>query len=159
MIENWVDELCKIWETINVGVNGTVKAPRLVERAEFPASIDPSTLETSPVALTIPGSMAPEYSSGGPLIGFWTGVTEFHVCTNLDHSKLPSLLLWYGKIFRAAASHVKLNGTVELFLINNDDRGIVGPVALQYGDEDPHWGFLVNWRVKEHLEGEITVSA
>lgn len=158
MIENWIDELAKVWE-IDHGVNGAVKSYRLLAKAEFPASIDASTLDTAPIALTIPGTLAPEYSAGGPTIGFWTGVTEFHVCSNLDRGKLPGLLPWYKKILLAAAGNMKLNNTVELFLIDSDDRGIVGPVALQYGDENPHWGFLVNWRVKERLEGQIVVSA
>ena len=157
MIENWIDELAKVWE-IDLGMNGTVKSYRLVEKAEFPSAIDASTLDTSPVAITIPGALGPEYSEGGGAFGMWTGVTEFHVCSSVSRGKLPSLLPWYGKILRAAASHMKLNNKVELFLINNDDRGIVGPVALQYGDEDPHWGFLVNWRVKEQMGEQMTVS-
>jgi hypothetical protein len=155
MIETWIDELSKVWE-INHGVNGVVKSYRLVEKAEFPSTIDASTLDNSPVALTIPGSMAPEYSEGGVDLAFWTGVTEFHVCSSISRGKLPALLPWYGKILRAAALHTKLNNKVNLFLINNDDNGIVGPVALQYGDEDPHWGFLVHWRVKESIAGQIT---
>lgn len=156
MIENWIDELAKIWE-ISDGKFGTVRSYRLIEKAEFPSSIDPKELDQAPIALTIPGTMAPEYSLGGPKFAMWSGVTEFHVSSDLDYGRLPTLLPWYGMILKAAASHAKLNNTVELFLI--DTQGIVGPVGLKYGNEAQHWGFNVYWRVKEKLESQLTVSA
>lgn len=157
MIEHWIDELARVWE-IEVGF-GTVKSYRLFGKTEFPDAIDPSTLDRSPVALTIPASLGPEYSTGGPLLGYWRGVTEFHVAPDLDRGRLPALLPWYGRILRAAASHARLGGTVELFVIENQADSILGPLALQYGDEQAHWGFTVNWTVKEHLEGQLEVSA
>jgi hypothetical protein len=157
MIENWIDEVAKVWE-ISDGFK-TVQSFKLVEKAEFPESIDPTSLDNAPIALTIPASVGPEYSLGGPHIGYWIGVTEFHVASNQDRGKLPELLPWYRKIINAAASHMKLNNTVELFLIDEGNDAITGPVPLQFGDETPHWGFLVRWRVKERLEGQITVSA
>jgi hypothetical protein len=156
MIESWIDELAKVWE-ISDGHFGTVHSYRLIEKAEFPESIDPVDLDKNPIALTIPATLDPEYSAGGPQIGFYTGVTEFHVSPDLNYGRLPQMLLWYGVITKAAASHAKLNGTVEIFLI--ETPGIVGPVALQYGSEAWHWGFTVHWRVKERLEGQITFSA
>ena len=155
MIENWIDELAKVWE-ISDGHFGTVHSYKLVEKAEFPSSIDPKDLDKSPIALTIPGTLEPEYSEGGPKFGLWTGVTEFHVAPDLDYGRLPALLPWYGMILRAATSHMKLNNTVELFLL--DTQGIVGPIGLTYGSEAAHWGFNVHWRVKERLESQITVS-
>lgn len=158
MIETWIDELAKVWE-FSDGRFGTVHSYRLIEKAEFPASIDPSELDKSPIALTIPASLGPEYSAGGPAIGYWVGVTEFHVAPDLDYARLPALLPWYGMILRAATTHAKLNNTVELFQIENRDDAIAGPLSLQYGNEAMHWGFLVHWRVKERLEGQITFSA
>lgn len=154
MIENWIDELAKVWE-INDG-RISVRSYKLMEKAEFPSSIDPTGLDTSPIALTIPGSLAPEYSEGDVQLAFWIGVTEFHVAPSIDKGLLPAMIPWYGRILRAAAAHTKLNNTVNLFLINNDDNGIVGPVQLQYGAEAVHWGFLVHWRVKESITGQIT---
>src|SRR6266545_8311774 len=134
MIETWIDELAKVWQ-ISDGRFGTVRSYMLVEKAEFPDSIDPTTLLTSPVALTIPGWFKPEYSLGGPRIGFYTGVTEFHVAPDVNKGRLPSLLPWYGMILRAAASHMQLNKKVELFLIDDREDAIAGPLALQYGEE------------------------
>lgn len=156
MIESWIDELAKVWE-FQAGL-GMVRSYRLIEKAEFPSSIDPADLERSPVALTIPAAMRPQYSEGGPLIGFYRGVTEFHVAPDVNKSRLPALLPWYGKILRAAASHMKLNNTVEYFAIDDQEDAIAGPLDMQYGGEAPHWGFLVNWIVKERLENQLTVS-
>jgi hypothetical protein len=41
-----------------------------------------------------------------------------------------------------------LGGLVHTFILE-PTNSITGPVALQYGDETPHWGFLVNWMVKD----------
>jgi hypothetical protein len=155
MIESWIDELATVWE-ISGGGFATVKSYRLVADHDFPASIDPSALSTSPIALTIPAGMEPEYSTGGPRIGFYKGVTEFHVAPDVDRARLPELLPWYGRILRAAAGNMKLNNTVEFFLIDRNE-GIRGPLAMQYGSEAPHWGFVVSWEVKEHLA--LTVTA
>ena len=158
MIESWIDELAKIWE-ISDRKFGTVRSIKLIERAEFPDSIDPAMLDTSPLALTVPGGMKPEYSFGGPILGYWNGVTEFHVAPDLNRSRIPSLLQWYGMIVRAAAANMKLNNTVDLFLIDDREDAITGPVALKYGNEAEHWGFIVHWKVQERLEADVTVSA
>lgn len=156
MIENWIDKLCNVW-SFDAGNMRTVKSYRLIGDADrFPASIDPA--RDFPLALSIPSGVSPEYSLGGPCFGIWRGVTEFHVAPSVEKSLLPSLMKWYGKILNAAAGNMKLGGTVELFLLDGEDA-IEGPLALQYGNETPHWGYLVRWIVKEHLEGEFTVSA
>jgi hypothetical protein len=157
MIESWIDNLAKIWR-ISDQRFGTVQSYLLIERAEFPSSIDPATLANQPVALTIPGWMKPEYSVGGPKIGFYRGVTEFHVAPSVDASLIPSLMPWYGMILTAAAANVQLSSTVEYFLIDDREDAIAGPLALQYGSEPLHWGFLVRWVVKEKLNG-LSVSA
>lgn len=157
MIERWIDELAGIWE-FSDGRFGTVHSYRLIERAEFPDVIDASTLDTQPVALNYPASFKSKYSEGGPHIGFWTGVTEFHVAPDLDRKRLPVLLTWYRAILNAATSHMQLNGTVELFMLDDREDQIEGPMPLQYGDEASHWGFIVHWTVKERLEGQLTVS-
>lgn len=153
----WLDELAKIWE-FSDGNFGTVKSYRLVEKAEFPSSIDPADLDRSPIALSMPSAMKPEYSQGGPTIAFWTGETEFHVAPDLDRGRLPALMQWYGMILNAATSHMKLNNTVELFLLADSENAIDGPLALQYGNESPHWGFTVQWQVKQHIESQVTIS-
>lgn len=154
----WLDELAKIWEFSDGSFN-TVKSYRLLEKAEFPSAINPTDLDRSPIALSMPSAMKPEYSAGGPAIAYWTGETEFHVAPDLDRGRLPALMLWYGMILNAAASHMKLNGTVELFLLADSETAIEGPLALQYGSEASHWGFTVQWQVKQRIEGQITISA
>lgn len=156
MIEDWIDALCDVW-MMDTGNLATVKSYRLIGDADrFPESVDPA--RDFPMALSIPSDMTPEYSFGGPLLGFYRGVTELHVAPNVSKAWLPSLMKWYGKILTAAAGNMTLGGRVELFLLDGENS-IEGPLALQYGNESPHWGFLVRWRVKERLEGEFTPSA
>lgn len=157
MIEDWIDDLCKVWE-ISDQRFGTVKSYKLIGLVEFPDSIDAAQLDIHPIALTIATSMQPEYSAGGPALAFYTGVTEFHVAPDVNKSRLSSLLPWYGKILRAAAGAVRLGGNrIAYFLIADVENAIEGPVPMQYGAENPHWGFIVRWKVKEHLV--LTVSA
>lgn len=158
MISTWIDNLAKIWE-FSDGTFNTVRSHRLIERADFPSSIEASELDRLPIALTIPQTFRPEYSAGGPLIGFWTGMTEFHVAPDIDKGRMPSLMKWYGLILNAATSHMKLSNSVELFLLADAENAIDGPTPLQYGAEPWHWGFVVQWQVKERLEGQITISA
>jgi hypothetical protein len=147
MIQNWIDAVCDVWTAIDAPGFGRVKSPYLVKKAEFPASISPK--DDFPIALTIPGTLGVQYSAGGPKEGFYTGVTEFHLTPDLSKTHLPALLPWYGKIWIAAAANMKLGGLVHSFMLNQNDRSIVGPIALAYGDEAEHWGFMVYWNVKE----------
>jgi len=146
MIEIWIDALCDVWATIDTPGFGKVKAPYLIKRTEFPSAI--SAKDDFPIALTIPAKADLQASAGGPNEGFYSGVTEFHLTPDLSKAHLPSLLPWYGKIWIAAAANMKLGGLVHNFMLNENDS-IVGPVGLKYGDEQEHWGFLVNWTVKE----------
>lgn len=146
MIESWIDNLCKVWE-IDTGL-GAVRSYRLIERNDFPSAINPQDLAQSPIALSIPATVQPYYAMGRKNLT-WYGVTEFHVSPDLDRGRLPELLPWYGRILRAAAANVQLSGTVANFVILDRPDAIEGPVALKYGDETPHWGFLVRWMVEE----------
>ena len=143
MIEHWIDALCGVWAGIDAPGFGEVKSPTLIKRAEFPAAISPK--DDFPIALSIPGNVEVEYSMGGPLEGFYTGVTEFHITPDLSKAHLPALLPWYGKIWAAAAANMTLGGLVHSFMISR----ITGPLALKYGDETEHWGFTVDWIVKD----------
>lgn len=148
MIETWADTLCKVWG-FACGDGRSVRSFNLVANADFPAAINPAN--DFPLALTIPSGMQAQYSAGGPRIGIWSGVTEFHVSPNLERSLMPSLVRWYGLILAAAAGNITLDGLVEHFWIPDQEDAISGPLGMQYGIEAEHWGFLVRWYVKEHL--------
>lgn len=154
MIEDWIDTLCGVW-AIDLGGFKTVLSYNLVKDANFPTSINPAELEQSPIALTIPASVQPMYSVGDKNLT-WYGVTEFHVAPDLEKSRLPSLMPWYGRILKAAALKVQLSGSganIANFVIVDRTDGIQGPISLQYGTESEHWGFIVNWMVEESLAG------
>jgi hypothetical protein len=155
MIETWIDTLIDVWRTVECPGFATIKTPYLVRENRFPSAVTPSN--DFPISITIPGTLDVQYSEGGPKIGFFTGVTQFHVTPDRSMAHMPALMPWYGAIWRAAALHMTLGGLVEYFVINKDN-GIIGPLALQYGDEIPHWGFLVNWTVKEKNNNTVAVG-
>lgn len=146
MIQDWIDAISDVWMTIDTPGFGQVRAPYLVKKAEFPSAIN--SKDDFPIALTIPGRAGLQYSVGAPIEGFYSGVTEFHLTPDLNKAHVPSLLPWYGKIWIAAAANMRLGGLVHSFMLAEDDS-IIGPIALQYGNEAEHWGLLVNWIVKE----------
>ncbi len=147
MIETWIDPLCKVWEFDGPGFNA-VHSFKLIEKREFPSSIDPKDLALNPIALTIPAAIQPMYSKGHKHFT-WFGVTEFHVAPDLDFGRMPDMIFWYGRILRAAAAHMQLGGIVANFVIVDRPDGIEGPLGLKYGREDLHWGFTVKWMVNE----------
>jgi hypothetical protein len=158
MITEWIDAVQDVWAGISGNGFNSVKAPLLIRRAEFPDAIDAADLALHPLALSIVGDTKFVYSAGGPNEGFYQGVTEFHVAPSLDRSLIPSLLQWPRLIVVAAAAHLQLGGLVNHFALQDRDDQINGPIALKYGEEAEHWGFLVYWEVKENVNSAITVA-
>ena len=159
MIPAWIDAMQDVWRTISGNGFQTVNAPYLIKHADYPTALDPAKLMTEPIALSMIAETKFQYSAGGPNIGFYQGVTEFHVAPNVEHGLLPSLMQWPGLIVVAAATHLNLGGLVEHFALQDRDDQISGPMELQYGDENPHWGFIAYWEVKENVNTAITVAA
>lgn len=156
MIESWIDTLCDVWRTVEAPGFRTMKSPYLIKEKKFPSAISPK--DDFPIALTIPASVDPMYSVGGPREAFYSGVTQFHITPDLDMGNIPAMLPYYGHILRVAAGNLLLGGLVEDLTIT----GIVGPIAMQFGDEAEHWGFMVNWTVKEKITltvGDPSVTA
>ena len=152
MIERWIDALARVWE-FDTGRNSRVKSLRVFERADIPEQIHPADF---PIAISIPQEVDAEYSQGGPQFGVWKGVTEFHISQNTAKADIPYVLTYYGKIWKAAAANFRLGNRVAYFVLPSGGQSIQGPLALKYGDEAEHWGLIVNWVVKEHVEGQLT---
>jgi hypothetical protein len=151
MITDWIDTLCDAW-AFDAGNGKTVRSFRLIGEPKLPAAISPA--DQFPCALTIPYGM----QTGTDGIDIYNGVTEFHVTPNKDFSHIPAMMKWFGLIKDAwLAAGLTLGGKVEYFIIEPGDNAIVGPVELQYGNESPHWGFVVKWIVKERTT--VTVKA
>ena len=158
MIEHWIDAVQDVWATIQGDGFKYVRAPYMFTRADFPTAIDPSDLLSSPMALSITGEIQFKYSAGGPNEGFYQGITQFHVSPDLNMGHVPKLLKWPGLIAAKAAGNMKLGGLVHNFVLQNRPDQITGPVELQFGDETPHWGFIVYWEVKENLNTALTAA-
>ncbi len=144
-VENWLDEITKIWDGVSDGRGGYVKSYRVYEKAEFPEAIN-----VFPCAITYTKDMTPVYSAGGVQVELWNGITEFHLSPDVDKSRFPGLMLYFARIRAAAAADLQLSGKVAHFLIRTEGGpGIEGPVVLQYGSEAPHHALMVYWKVKE----------
>ena len=150
-ITEWIDTLAGVWGTMDDGKGGLVRSYAVFERAEYPESIS-----VYPCALTYVTRLSSlAYPAGGPQRAIWQGVTELHAFPTAAKGYYPELMLYYGRIIRAAAGVVHLGGLVEHFLLAPQDP--VVPGLLRYGAEDAHLGLIINWTVKEALA--LTVSA
>lgn len=156
-MQDWIDTLTKVWEIDN-GKGGTLRSYPLYEKDSFPEELP--TQEAC--VLTFIEGVRFVYSAGGPVYGVWKGRSEFHLTQSAAKSNLPFVNLFFHRILQAAAQNIQLGGAVGHFLLDQSGEGgsnIQGPVTLQYGSEDPHLGLVAFWKVKEHIESEITVSA
>jgi len=156
MLQDWIDTLTKVWE-IDTGRNKLVFSYRLNEKAEFPEKINPTAF---PIALTMPPALSDaEYSAGGPKFGIYKGMTEFHISPNCAKGELPYVATYIEKIWKAVALNSRLGGLVAYFMLDTDNAPVISqPLALKFGDEAEHWGVLVNWVVKEHVESQVVVG-
>jgi hypothetical protein len=141
MLETWIDELTRVWGTVEDGAGRAVESYPLFERANFPAA-----LNVFPCALTFVDLVKPSASEAA--FNRWSGRTEFHLFNSADPSLLPAVARYYQRIMHAVASHATLGGLVEYFTID-PDAGVAGSLRLQYGSENPHWGAIVSWVVIE----------
>jgi hypothetical protein len=151
-VENWIDEIAKL-AAVDDGRGGKVHSYRVFERAEFPES-----LSVFPCALTYTVSVQSIYSDSGPCIDMWRGHTEYHLTPTIDKSQYPFIMRFFARIRNAFALHRKLGGKVEYCTLLTEEPGIVGPVILTYGSEEPHLGIIVKWLVKENTSGQFTLG-
>jgi hypothetical protein len=152
MIENWIDLIAAVWGDVSDGKGGTVRSYRMYEVAEFPAS-----LSEFPCAVSYPTKVVCEYGAGNS-IDLWDGKTEFHLVPNIDRAHTPYLLQFFARIRDAAALHMTLGGVVDYFILRMEDKSIEGPVELKWGGEEPHWGLVVYWRVKENVSNQVVIE-
>lgn len=155
MIEDWVDEVCRLAGTVAAGGKGTVRSYFCFKKTDFP-----ETLTEFPCAITYVQSMRLEGGSdSGPTICFWRGVTEFHICPSTGKQFIPEVLPYYGRIIEAFLAERTLGGLVTEFgLIKNDEGEAIVAGNLDYGGGEPgvkHLGLVAYWRVKEKVTGLV----
>jgi hypothetical protein len=140
-IQNWIDEIAKQFE-MDDGAGGQVKSYR---QHEFPES-----LAHFPCAITYVRSWQPVAGLGvaNPMKALYRGVTELHIVGNAAKQNVTRCHRYYGLIRNAVTAHLQLGGLVDDFRFAYDREAIQGPVELKYGNEDGHWGLLINWEVK-----------
>jgi hypothetical protein len=143
-IETWIDDLCAVWDEVSDGKGGFVKSYRVYTKAEFPEAIT-----MVPCVLSYTKLMQPKHASGFQIC-MWKGASEFHLSESVAKQWMPDVMRYFARILSAAAAHVTLGGKVSFFIVDFEN-GVQGPVVLQYGSEEPHWGIMVNWMVEENV--------
>ncbi len=153
-VQDWIDDIVDVFGSVSGHAGKNVRAYQVYRKAEFPDAI-----AEFPCVLTFTDSMRPDYSAGGPLIDAWIGLSEFHLFPDLSRKHYPEVMLYFGRIRSAMAAHVTLGGKVAHFMPRVDAPfPLRGPVKLQYGAEDEHLGIVVQWQVKEIVNGAYTVG-
>jgi hypothetical protein len=155
MIEDWIDDLTRVWE-VEDGKGGRVTSYRMFERDEFPENIPLDV----PTALTFFDSVDLEYSQGGPSIALWRGTVEFNLAPDLDKRRIPGVLRYIKRILVAAAGSITLGGKVyqggrvNYFVLDPSTSIEMG--VLRYGNAGTeHLGLVAKWIVKESIQGLV----
>lgn len=151
-IENWIDDLTKVWGNVESGKDSTVKSYSVFGKTNMPEDIT-----VFPCAITTAFELSP-VTAKAKSHDLWRGITEFHLVEDTSKKHYPTILRYFDRIREAAAANLQLGGLVANFLIDEVNApGILGPAVLQWGSEAPHLGLIVNWIVKENRSLTITV--
>lgn len=151
-IETWIDKLSLIW-AVDDGRGSTMRSFAL---ADFPDAITPTM---TPCAVSYPLFCRPQYSAGGPTLLFWDGQTDFHLTEDVKVGNIPYVLSFFRRVLTAAMANMTLSGSVELFLISDDDNAMQFATFKRPDGLDDHQGIVVRWQVKQNVSGDYTVSA
>ena len=153
MIENWIDKLAENMSRMYAGQGKNMLAYKMYGKAEIPES-----LNAFPSCMVFPENVTCTYSSGGPCTNIWTGTIEFHLTSDLNRKKLPEVILFFDRILEQFAGNVTLDGTVAYCILDPDGVSIEGPVEMRWGQENPHFGLIAHWIVKEVIT-DLVVEA
>jgi len=154
--ETWIDYLCKVFNIAD-GRGGEVHSFVVFEKNELPAVVTPDMI---PCAISYVTDMQVEYSAGGPTIFFNYGQTEFHLTTDVKPANISYILLFFGRIFAAAAQNMKLSGKAQHFTILQNTPGALTFVTYKDATgKDDHQGIVAKWFVKQSVSGQYTVKA
>jgi len=146
-VTDWIDTLSDLMGTVENGRGGYVRSYRVYEPLTR-ASEFPEAIADFPCVLSYVTKMKLLTYGASSSIVIWSGVSEFHITSNVAKSGYPELMRYYDRIISVCASSIQLGGLVSYFTINQDDGMTAG--ILTYGSEAPHLGIIVNWEVKEN---------
>jgi hypothetical protein len=151
-VENWVDEICNLAGEVSDGIRPPVKSYSV-----YSGKTTPESINTFPAAITYVENLVSNYSLGGPLLDFWSGVTEFHLFPNKALSNYPAAIRYFALIRNAFAAHMQLNNKVAFCQLKQDETGLALAV-FSPGTDSEHLGIIARWIVKENVTGDFTVS-
>jgi hypothetical protein len=156
-VELWMDELNAIW-AVDAGNGRIVRTPRCLTADEFPAAIT-DLAENGPIALSWPNFIQEaeygDHDSSVPTQLTWVGETWLHLTPDLDKSRLSYILPFFGRVLKAAKDHIHLDSAGKVNFILSDERPIALASDMQYGNEAPHYGLIITWKVQQELSGQI----
>lgn len=152
MIENWIDQLAENMSRMYAGQGKNMLAYKMFSKTDMPES-----LKSFPSCINLPENVVTKYSSGGPCTNIWRGTTEFHITSDMNRKKLPEVILFFKRIRDQFAGNVTLDGSVAYCLLDPEGVSIEGPVEIRWGTENPHFGLIAHWIVKE-VETDVVVE-
>lgn len=151
----WIDKIAAVFN-IEDGKGGRVRSYKQADLKELPDAI---TSDQVPCVVHHIRDCQPLYSLGGPTILFWEGVSQFHLFEDIKAANWSEALPYFPRILAAAMGNVKLNGTVDTFMIPEQPRAIWFVTFRRIDGSDDHDGIQVTWTVKQTVTGSYTVSA
>ena len=153
-VELWIDALNKVW-AFEYGRGQSVRTPLCSTKNEFPEALT-DLGDKGPIALSWPLYFDPTYgapSSSIPTILITHGETELHLTPDVKKTNIAFIQPFIGRILYAAKTNIALGGLVSYFVLENANNLQIS--VLQYGNEAPHHGIVINWIVKQDLSGQI----
>jgi hypothetical protein len=153
-----------IWGEIDNQRGGTIRSYSSFKEGDFPESV-PANITKEPFCITYFTESEIDISMAQGAEEWTNGITEFHLRSDMAKANLPKVLPFRDLIRNKAAANMQLNDkdgnkTCDHFKLRvGTGPSIEGPLGLSYGDESPHWGFIVHWRVFENTSGDFTISA
>jgi len=152
MIENWIDALAENMSRMYAGQGKSMLAYKMFGKTDMPES-----LTVFPSCINLPENVSTHYSAGGPVYNVWRGSTEFHLTSDMNRKKIPEVLAFFKRIRDQFAGNMKLDGKVAFCILDPEGVSIEGPVEIRWGQENPHFGLIAHWIVKE-VETDVVVE-
>lgn len=146
MLENWIDEITKLFGKLSNGSGGNVRSYKLFELAELPEAIT-----VFPCAISYVEDVVMTMPDSGPNVDMWRGITELHIAPGMKKSDYPKILPYFNRVRGIFALDRTLGGKVQYCKLTVEGPSIEGPIIFSPDTEITNQGLMVHWVVRERL--------
>lgn len=160
-VEDWLDNVCKVWESIEVGDGSKLKSFKVFERNELPSA--PILAALAPCVATYVEDCQPDLSDSTNIL-HWQGISEFHLTKDVKPSNEAYVMLFYAKILVAAASNFYLAGLRDNgghWTIPKNTAGVMqNSTFINLATNLPdHQGIVVRWVAHQNVGGSYPLGS